>query len=128
MGGEALQLLRVLRLKDTIMEASMGKVFMEERKFHFVREIVSHEGYWDLLFAISQCWYPHFGLLRLVNLAIGGIDKVKYSICQIDRLLDLGLRKILVKLRSADCSYYKILLASQEKLIAERVIAQRQRD
>ena len=33
MGGEALQLLRVLRLKDTIMEATMSKVFVEEKNF-----------------------------------------------------------------------------------------------
>ena len=40
MCGEALQLLRVLQLKDTIMEATMSKVFVEEGKFHFIREIV----------------------------------------------------------------------------------------
>lgn len=33
MGGEALQLLRVLRLKDTIMEATMSKVFVEKGNF-----------------------------------------------------------------------------------------------
>ena len=42
MGGEALQLLRVLQLKDTIMEATMSKVFVEEKKFHFIREVVHH--------------------------------------------------------------------------------------
>ena len=116
MGGEALQLLRVLRLKDTIMEVTMSKVFVEERKFHFIREIVHHEGYWDLLFAICQCWYPLFCLLRLADLAIGGIYKIKYYVCQMDRLLDSGLRNVLVKWRSANCPYYKILLASNRKI------------
>jgi hypothetical protein len=41
MGGEALQLLRILRLKDTIMEAVMSKVFVECKKFHFIGQIVS---------------------------------------------------------------------------------------
>ncbi len=40
MGGEALKLIRVLLLKDIIMEATMSKVFVEEKKFHFIREIV----------------------------------------------------------------------------------------
>ena len=33
MGGEALQLLRVLRLKDTIVEATMSKVLWKKRSF-----------------------------------------------------------------------------------------------
>ena len=53
MGGEALQLLRVLRLKDTIMEATMSKVFVEEKKFHFIREIVRHEGFWYTLCCLT---------------------------------------------------------------------------
>ncbi len=48
-GGEALQLLRVIQLKDTIMEATMTKVFVEEKKFHFIWEVVCHEGFWVLL-------------------------------------------------------------------------------
>ena len=125
MGGEALQLLRVLRLKDTIMEATMSKVFVEERKFHFIREIVQHDGFWDLLFAICQCWYPLFCLLRLADLAIGGMDKVKYYVCQMDRLLDSGLRNVLVKWRSADCPYYKLLLASTRKIDSRSVDSSR---
>lgn len=125
MGGEALQLLRVLRLKDTIMEATMSKVFVEEKKFHFIREIVRHEGFWNLLFAICQCWYPLFRLLRLADLAIGGIDKVKYYVCQMDRLLDSGLRNVLVKWRSTDCPYYKLLLASNRKIDSRTVDSSR---
>ena len=89
---------------------------MEERKFHFIREIVQHEGFGDLLFAICQCWYPLFCLLRLADFAIGGMDKVKYYVCQMDRLLYSGLRNVLVKWRSADCPYYKLLLASTRKI------------
>ena len=113
MGGEALQLLRVLRLNDTIMEATMSTVFVEEKKFHFIREVVCHEGFWDLLFAICQCWYPLFHLLRLSDLALGGIEKVKYYVCQIDRLLDSGLSNVLAKWQMTDCPSLKLVLASE---------------
>ena len=42
--------------------------------------------------------------------------EVKYYVCQMDRLLDAGLRNVLVKWRSADCPYYKLLLASTRKI------------
>ena len=116
MGGEALQLLRVLQLKNTIMEATMSKVFVEERKFHFIREIPHHEGFWDLLFAICQCWYPLFCFLTLLDLALGGIEKVKYYVCQIDRLLDSGLSNVLAKWQMPDCSSLKLVLASERKI------------
>jgi hypothetical protein len=54
--------------------------------------------------------------LRLADLEIIGMDKVKYYVCQMDRLLDSGLRNVLVKWRSADCPYYKLLLASTRKI------------
>ena len=116
MGGEALQLLRVLQLKDTIMEATMSKVFVEEKKFHFIREVVRHQGFWDLLFAICQCWYPLFRLLRLSDLALGGIEKVKYYVCQIDRLLDSGISNVLAKWQMPDCPSLKLVLASTRKI------------
>ena len=73
MGGEALQLLRILRLKDTIMESVVSKVFIEHKKFLFIGQIVKHDGFWDLLLAICQLWYPLFRLLRLADKR-GGID------------------------------------------------------
>jgi len=85
---------------------------VEERKFHFIREIVQHEGFWDCFFAICQFLYPLFHLLRCADLAIGAIDKVKYYLCQMNRLLDSKLMNVLVKWRSADCPHYKLLLAS----------------
>ena len=57
MGGEALQLLRMLHLKD---KATMSKLFREERKFHFIREIICNESYRDLLFAIDSVGFHFF--------------------------------------------------------------------
>lgn len=94
----------------------MSKVFVKGRKFHFIREIVRHDGYWDFLFAVCQCWYQLFCLLRFANLAIGRIDKVEYYVCQMDRLLHCGLRNLLMKWNSVNCPYYKILLSSTRKI------------
>ena len=35
--AKAFQLLRVLRLKNTILETTISKVFLEEKKLHFIR-------------------------------------------------------------------------------------------
>jgi hypothetical protein len=87
MGGDALQLLRVLRLKDAIMESVMSKVSIECKKFLFIGQIVKPGSFWDLLLAICQLWYPLFWLLRLADMR-GGIDKVKYYVCQVDLLME----------------------------------------
>ena len=97
MGGEALQLLRILQLKDTIMEAVMSKVFAEYKEFSFVGQIVKYDGFWDLWLAICQAWYPLICLLRLADTSIGDMDKVKYYVSQIDRLLDRGLQNVIEK-------------------------------
>jgi hypothetical protein len=115
MGGEALQLLRILRLKDTIMESVMSKVFIECKKFHFIGQIVKHDGFWDLLLAICQLWYPLFRLLRLADMR-GGIDKVKYYVCQVDLLMESGLQNVMKKWSAPTCPADKLLSASMRKL------------
>ncbi len=82
-------------------------------------------GTYSLQFASVGIQYPLFHLLMLANLAIGGIDKVKYYVCQMDRLLDSGLRNILVKWRSADCPYNKLLLASDRKIYSRTIDSSR---
>ena len=54
--------------------------------------------------------------MRLADLAIGGIDKIKYYVYQMDRLLDSELRNVLMKWRSADCPYHKLVLASMRSI------------
>ncbi len=115
MGGEALQLLRILRLKDTIMESVTSKVFIECKKFLFIGHIVKHDGFWDLLLAICQLWYPLFRLLRLADMR-GGIDKVKYYVCQIDLLMEAGLDNVLKKWSAPSCPADKIWSASMRTL------------
>jgi hypothetical protein len=42
MGGEALQCLGILFLKDTFMESVMNQVFIECKKFQFIGQVVKH--------------------------------------------------------------------------------------
>ena len=93
----------------------MSKFFVECKKFHFIGQIVKHDRFWDLLLAISQLWYPLFQLLRLADMR-GGIDKVKYYICQIDLLMECGLENVLKKWSAPTCPADKILAASMKKL------------
>ena len=115
MGGEALQLFRILWFKDTIMESIMSKVWIENKKFLFIAQVVKHDGFWDLLLAICQLWYPLYRLLRLADIR-GGIDKVKFYICQVDELMELGLENVLKKWSAPTCPADKILSASMRKL------------
>ncbi len=60
--------------------------------------------------------YPLFCLLSLSDLALRGIEKVKYYVCQIDRLLDSGLSNVLAKWQIPDCPSLKLALASERKI------------
>ena len=46
----------------------------------------------------------------------GGIDKVKYYVCQIDLLMEAGLDKILKKWSAPSCPADKIWSASMRRL------------
>lgn len=102
MGGYALQLMRVMRLKNVIEECTASKVFLDEKKFHFIKEVTSMEVFWDVLFGIIQLLYPLYRLLRLCDMQRGCIDKVKFYVMQVDRLLEPGLDNTIVKLESMD--------------------------
>ncbi len=93
----------------------MSKVFIEWKKFHFIGQIVKHDGFWDLLLDICQLWYPLFWLLRLADMR-GGIDKVKYYICQIDLLMEAALNKVMKKWSAPSCPANKIWSASMRRL------------
>ena len=114
-GGGALQLLRILRLKDTIMESIMSKVYIEYKKFQFIGQIVKHDGFWDLILAICQLWYPLFRLLRLADMR-GGIDKVKYYVCQVDLLTESSLENVSKRWSAPTCPADEILSYSMRKL------------
>ena len=89
------------------MESVMITVFIECKKFLFIGHIVKHDGFWDLLLAICQLWYPLFWLLRLADMR-GGINKVKYYVCQIDLLMEAGLDNVLKKWSAPSCPADKL--------------------
>lgn len=94
----------------------MSKVFVEHKEFSFVGQIVKYDGFWDLLLAICQAWYPLFCLLRLADTSIGGMDKVKYYVSQINRLLDCGLQNVIAKWTHPTCPAEKLLDASTRNI------------
>ncbi len=97
------------------MELVTSKVFIECKKFLFICHVVKHDSFWDLLLAICQLWYPLFWLLRLADMR-GGIDKVKYYVCQIDLLMEAGLDNVLKKWSAPSCPADKIWSASMRTL------------
>ncbi len=108
MGGELIQLLRVLRLKDALTECVASRAFREMKNFAIVGEVLLHEGFWDLLWYVCKALYPMYRLLRLADMKIGGIDKVKYFMHQIDRLLPQSVVEVFEKWDSDSCPALKL--------------------
>lgn len=63
MGGVAIQLLRVLCLRETLAECVASKAFRDLKKFKNVADIVMNERYWDLHYAVCKSLYPAYLLL-----------------------------------------------------------------
>ncbi len=55
-------------------------------------------------------------LLRLADMKIGGIDKVKYFMHQIDRLLPQSIDEVLEKWNSDNCPALKVKLSCDKEL------------
>ena len=88
----------------------MSKVFVEHKEFSFVGQIVKYDGFWDLLLAICQAWYPLFCLLRLQTLVLGAwirlsimsAKSIDYWIMDCKMLLKSGLAQA-APLRTPQC-------------------------
>ena len=87
MGGVAIQLLQVLRLRETLAECVASKAFRGLKKFKNVADIVMNERYWDLHYAVCKSLYPAYLLLQCADQKLGGMDRVKYLTLQITHLL-----------------------------------------
>ena len=71
--------------------------FVDYKRFSFVIKIVNCDEFWDTLFAMIQAIYPIYCILRLSDMKLGGMDKMKYYVCQTDRLLEDGMRNLMKK-------------------------------
>ena len=101
MGCECLQLLRVFRLKNVLCDCITSKALMELKEFQYIVPIIKSEAYWDYHFLVIQALYLYC-LLRLADMKEPGIDKVKYYVMQVDRLLDDGIGNICSKIESGE--------------------------
>ncbi len=97
MGGVAIQLLRVLRLRETLAECVISKAFCDLKKFKDVADIVMNERYWDLHYAVCKGLYPAYLLQRCADQKLGGMDRVKYLMMQITHLLPKMVNEIVEK-------------------------------
>ena len=95
MAGEVLQFLRLFRLKEALQSTTRDRVFVEYKRFGFVTTILNNEDFWNCLFAIIQACYPVFCILRLAGMKIGGMDKLYFYVCQMDRLLELAMQNVM---------------------------------
>ena len=95
MGGYAIQLMRIFRLKNALAQCFTDATFLSlPRKYQKFAEVMKQDSYWELHFSVVQLLYPLYRLLRLADMRIGGMDKVKYYILQVDRLIDDALEKV----------------------------------
>ena len=98
MGGEALQLLRVLGFHYPLIECYASRVFLDLPKtFHFLAELMKRDDYWDLHYAVCLFLYPMLRLLRLADMRIGVMDKVYWYVLQVDRLLEESTNNVVEK-------------------------------
>ena len=67
------------------------------RSFRKYAEVMNTDHYWDLHFSVIQLLYPLYRLLRLADMCIGGMDRVKFYILQINRLYPAALDDVVKK-------------------------------
>ena len=103
MGGQCIALLRVLRLKEPLDECFASKVFLDlGNRFTPLRDVVKVEEFWDLLYAVCQLLMPLYMLLRLADKRLGAMDKVKYYVLQVDRLLEDSCDNVVDKMKKSN--------------------------
>jgi hypothetical protein len=95
MAGELLQFLRLFLHKDALKATTRDRVFVDFKRFDFVTSIVNSDAFWHVLFAIIQGCYPVFRILRLTDMKIGGMDKLYFYVCQMDRLLEQVMQNVM---------------------------------
>ena len=92
-----------------------GQVFVDYKRFVFVTKIVNCEEFWDTLSAMIQAIYPIYGILHLSDMKLRGIDKMKYYVCQTDRLLEDGMRNLMKKWSIPPMDFSSYCLSKQDK-------------
>ena len=116
MGGVSIQLLQVLRLRETLAECVASKAFCDLKKFKNVADIVMNERYWDLHYAVCKSLYPAHLLLRCADQKLGGMDRVKYLMLQIIHLLPKSIDDIVEKWSNLGEDNLKLIMCAKSDL------------
>ena len=81
-----------------------------------VGDVLLQEWFWDLLWHVCKAMHPMYCLIRLADMRIGGIDKVKYCMHQIDHMLPQSVAELLEKWKSDSCTALKLKLSCDKEL------------
>ena len=87
MGGELIQLLRLMRLKEPLIATVSSPAFMGLRAFQNVAGVILNPTFWEYLFKMCRAVYPLMRILRLGDRKIPGYDKLLFYVLQADRLM-----------------------------------------
>ncbi len=95
MAGHELNLLCLYCLQAPTLEVIMKKTFLDMfTAFHAPTHVLEKPEFWHFLYAVVQALYPMFCILRLVDMKIGGMDKLKFYVMQADKLLPFYMENV----------------------------------
>lgn len=121
MAGEVLQFLCVFCLKTTLQACTRAPVFVDNKKFGFLADILNSTQFWKCLCAITQALYPVYCILQIADMMVGGMAKLYYYVRQTNRLLEPGMENVMnmfldAKMHRKELSKLKLTKADREWL------------
>ena len=75
-------------------ECFASKSLCDMKQFANIGKILLSECFGDLLWCVCMAMCPMYCLLRLADMRIGGVDKVKYDMHEIDHLLPESVGRV----------------------------------
>ncbi len=78
MVDKAIQLVRDLRLKNTLTECVASRAFRYTKQCGIMGEVMTNAGFWGLLWNVCKILCPIYGLLRLTDMQIGCIENADW--------------------------------------------------
>ena len=119
MGGELMQLIRIVHLKGPLGEAVNSKVFLEDKKFSFLAKLVNNENFWFILITVVRAFYILIRLLRVCDTRCGYIDRVKILAIEYDENMETGIDNVQYCWEEHDDVFLQMTTASNKVIDAQ---------